>query len=116
MKRPHLITVTRRTLRKNKLIDYTGELHLELTIKLGLLPIMVPVVPGTLACLPDYQNPMHGLLLVEGEDIEPKHYKALPENRKFLEKTLPLKDEIEMRLIRFALRRRLPILGICRGS
>jgi gamma-glutamyl-gamma-aminobutyrate hydrolase PuuD len=59
---------------------------------------------------------MRGLLLVEGEDIEPKRYKARPENFKYLEKTHPLKDEIEIRLIRSALRRKLPILGICRGS
>jgi gamma-glutamyl-gamma-aminobutyrate hydrolase PuuD len=59
---------------------------------------------------------MSGLLLVEGEDIEPKRYKARKENFKYLERTHPLKDEIEIRLIRHALRNRLPILGICRGS
>ena len=35
---------------------------------------------------------------------------------KYVEKTHPLKDEIEIRLIRHALRKKLPILGICRGS
>ncbi len=59
---------------------------------------------------------MCGLLLVEGEDIEPKRFESTRENYKFLEKTHPLKDEIELDLIRFALRKRLPILGICRGS
>jgi putative glutamine amidotransferase len=59
---------------------------------------------------------MRGLLLVEGEDIEPKHFKATRENFNHLEKTHPLKDEIEIELIRHALRRNLPILGICRGS
>ena len=59
---------------------------------------------------------MSGLLLVEGEDIEPKHYKARRQISQHLEKTHPLKDEIEIRLIRHALRKKLPILGICRGS
>jgi gamma-glutamyl-gamma-aminobutyrate hydrolase PuuD len=77
---------------------------------------MVPVVEGARACLPGYLADMRGLLLVEGEDIEPKHFKARRENYSHLEKTHPLKDDIEMELIRHALRKNLPILGICRGS
>jgi putative glutamine amidotransferase len=76
----------------------------------------VPVVEGAGACLPDYTAGMRGLLLVEGEDIEPKHFDSTPENYSHLEKTHPLKDKIEIELIRHALRRKLPILGICRGS
>jgi gamma-glutamyl-gamma-aminobutyrate hydrolase PuuD len=116
MKLPSVLVVTRRTVRKNKYIDYVGEFHLALLIRLGILPVMVPVVEGSLKCLPDYMSNMKGLLLVEGEDIEPKHYKARPENLRHLEKTHPLKDKIEIRLIRHALRNKLPILGICRGS
>jgi len=116
MKRPAVLVVTRRTIRKNKYIDYVGELHLALLIRAGILPVMVPVADGAPACLPDYMANMRGLLLVEGEDIEPKHFKARPENFQHLEKTHPLKDEIEMRLLRHALRKKLPVLGICRGS
>ena len=116
MKDPRVLVVTRRTTRKNKYIDYVGEYHLELLIRLRMFPVMVPVVEGTLRCLPQYMQGMKGLLLVEGEDIEPRRFKARPANFRYLEKTHPLKDEIEIRLIRHALRRRLPILGICRGS
>jgi len=116
MKRPAVLVVTRRTVRKNKYIDYVGEFHLALLVRLKTLPVMVPVVEGSLSCLPDYVAGMRGLLLVEGEDIEPKHFKATRENYRHLEKTHPLKDEIEIKLIRRALRRNLPILGICRGS
>jgi gamma-glutamyl-gamma-aminobutyrate hydrolase PuuD len=116
MKRPSVLVVTRRTIRKNKYIDYVGEYHLALLIRIGVLPVMVPVCEGAPACLPEYVANMKGLLLVEGEDIEPEHYKARPENFKHLEKTHPLKDEIEIRLIRHARRKKLPILGICRGS
>jgi gamma-glutamyl-gamma-aminobutyrate hydrolase PuuD len=116
MKRPAVLVVSRRTVRKNKYIDYVGEFHLGLLVRLKTLPVIVPVVEGSRACLPDYVEGMRGLLLVEGEDIEPKHFKATRENYKHLEKTHPLKDEIEIELIRLALRRNLPILGICRGS
>jgi gamma-glutamyl-gamma-aminobutyrate hydrolase PuuD len=116
MKRPAVIVVTRRTVRKNKYIDYVGESHLALLVRLKTLPVMVPVVEGSRACLRDYAADMRGLLLVEGEDVEPKHFKATRGNYSHLEKTHPLKDDIEIELIRHALRRKLPILGICRGS
>jgi gamma-glutamyl-gamma-aminobutyrate hydrolase PuuD len=116
MKRPSVLVVTRKTVRKHKYIDYVGEFHLALMIRLGILPVMVPVVEGAFACLSEYMADMKGLLLVEGEDIEPKRYKARPENFEHLEKTHPLKDKIEIHLLRHALRKKLPILGICRGS
>ena len=116
MNRPAVLVVTRRTIRKNKFIDYVSEAHLALLIRLKTLPVMVPVAEGSRACLPNYMTDMRGLLLVEGEDVEPKHFKATRENYSHLEKTHPLKDEIEIELIRFALRKNLPILGICRGS
>ena len=113
---PRVIVTTRRTIRKNKYVDYVGEYHLELLIKLGLLPVMVPVVEGTEACLDQYKEVMRGLLVVEGEDIDPRHYKALPANRRYLEKTHPLKDRLEIDLMRHALKHKIPILGICRGN
>jgi gamma-glutamyl-gamma-aminobutyrate hydrolase PuuD len=116
MKRPVVLVVSRRTPRKQKLIDYVGELHLELLISLGVLPLIVPVVKGTTACLAQYMESMDGLLLVEGEDVEPKRFAARKANFRYVEETHPLKDEIELRLLRHALQRELPILGICRGS
>jgi len=116
MKYPAVVVVTRRTTRKNKYIDYVGEYHLELLIRMRVFPQMVPVVEGTPSLLPQYMQGMKGLLLVEGEDVEPKRYKPPAASLQYLEKTHPLKDEIEIRLIRHALRKRLPILGICRGS
>lgn len=116
MKRPQVLVVTRRTTRKTMWIDYVAEAHLKLLVRLDTLPIMVPVVEGVTDCLPEYIANMRGLLLVEGEDIDPKQFEATPENLEYLEKTHPLKDEIELRLIRHALKNNLPYLGICRGS
>lgn len=116
MNRPRVVVVTRRTLRKDRYIDYVAESHLGLLIRLGMLPVMVPVVEGAPGCIRDYMAGMNGLLIVEGEDVEPKHFKSRPENYSHLENTHALKDEIEIRLIRHALRKKLPILGICRGS
>ena len=116
MKLPAVLVVTRRTIRKNKFIDYVAEAHLRQLVHLKILPLMVPVVEGSRICLPDYLSEMRGLLIVEGEDIEPKHFKHTRENYAHLEKTHPLKDEIEIELIKKALRKDIPIFGICRGS
>ena len=116
MHRPTVLVVTRRTTRKNRPIDYIGEAHLQLLVRLRILPIMIPVVDGTLACLPQYMKEMCGLLLTEGDDVEPTRYRARKANFTYLEQINPLKDAIETRLIRHAMRRHLPLLGICRGS
>lgn len=116
MKRPVVIVTARRTPRGIRQVDYVGELHLELLFHLEILPRIVPVAEGVLPFLPQYMENARGLLVVEGEDIEPRRYDAVPANLRYLEKTHPLKDEIEFRLMRHALRKKLPILGICRGS
>ena len=116
MPRPVVLVVTRPTVRKSRIIDYVGELHLGLLLRLRTLPLMIPVVEGAPAALSQYMEQMSGLLLVEGEDIHPSRYRAQEANFTYLEKTHPLKDEIEIRLLRHALRRGLPVLGICRGS
>lgn len=116
MNRPVVLVGARRTTRKNKFIDYVGEFHLELLVRLRILPVIVPVVAGTETCLPQYMETMDGLLLVEGEDIEPKRFRSRKANFQYLEKTHSLKDEIEIHLVHSALRRHVPILGICRGS
>ena len=116
MNRPVVLVVANRDTRKNKLIDYVGEFHLELLVRCGALPVIVPVVPGTVRCLAQYTERMDGLLLVEGDDVDPKRYAARKANFKYVDKTLPRKDEIEIRLLGEALRREIPIMGICRGS
>jgi gamma-glutamyl-gamma-aminobutyrate hydrolase PuuD len=116
MNRPVVLVAANRTTRKDKLIDYVGEFHLELLIQFGILPVIVPVASGTLPCLPQYMKNMDGLLVVEGDDVEPKRYAARKANFQYVEKTIPIKDEIETRLLRRALRSKIPILGICRGS
>jgi putative glutamine amidotransferase len=116
MNRPRVLVTSRRTDRGPRKIDYVGELHLDLLLRLRTFPVVTPVVKGVLNCLPQFMDGMCGLLLVEGEDIEPSRYDAGPANRRYLEKTDPVKDEIEIRLVRHALRQKIPILGICRGS
>src|ERR1700730_7721954 len=54
MKRPSVVVVTRRTIRKNKYIDYVGEFHLALLIRLGIL--LRPRQAEVPSCLPCTQE------------------------------------------------------------
>lgn len=54
-----------------------------------------------------------GLLLVGGADVDPASYGEPLSDR--TERTVPERDEFEIALVVAALRRDLPVLGICRG-
>ncbi|KAF6004248.1 hypothetical protein F1559_004306 [Cyanidiococcus yangmingshanensis] len=130
-KLPRVLIVSRRHVRKQKFVDFVGEFHLELVLGGGAVPVIVPRVPRMIDCLDSYE-PFHGLLLCEGEDIDPKYYKHFEEHggvpldeeamRRVRERHADdatydtAKDSIEFELARRCLQRGIPYLGICRGS
>uniref|UniRef100_M8BQT9 Glutamine amidotransferase domain-containing protein n=1 Tax=Aegilops tauschii TaxID=37682 RepID=M8BQT9_AEGTA len=72
---PRVLIVSRRTVRKNKFVDFVGEYHLDLVVGYGAVPVIVPRVAGVHAMLDSFE-PIHGVLLCEGEDIDPSLYDA----------------------------------------
>jgi len=78
----------------------------------GGVPILIPPVPGGEA-LPAIQEILDGLLLTGGADLDPALYgeAPLPETRS----SEPQRDATELAITRWALEKRLPVLGICRG-
>ncbi|KAF7027400.1 hypothetical protein CFC21_039447 [Triticum aestivum] len=129
---PRVLIVSRRTVRKNKFVDFVGEYHLDLVVGYGAVPVIVPRVTGVHAMLDSFE-PIHGVLLCEGEDIDPSLYDAGGDgdardalSQEQLEAVRSLhpsdaavdheKDSIELLLARRCLERNVPFLGICRGS
>ncbi|KAJ9128717.1 hypothetical protein P3X46_034552 [Hevea brasiliensis] len=124
---PRVLIVSRRSVRKNKFVDFVGEYHLDLIVGYGALPVIVPRVSGVHMLLDSFE-PIHGVLLCEGEDIDPSLYEAETTNLspEELEQIRRLhasdtaidkeKDSIELRLAKLCLERNIPYLGICRGS
>lgn len=124
---PRVLIVSRRSLRKNKFVDFVGEYHLDLIVGYGAVPIIVPRVSGVHMLLDSFE-PIHGVLLCEGEDIDPSHYQAetsglspeeLEEIRMVHASDAAIdkeKDTIELSLAKLCLERNIPYLGICRGS
>ncbi|CAN8305161.1 unnamed protein product [Cochlearia groenlandica] len=130
---PRILIVSRRTLRKNKYVDFVGEYHLDLIVSFGAVPVIVPRVTGIHSLLHSF-FPVHGVLLCEGEDVDSSLYtdndeeeddnktlshedmeeiKKLHEGDTTIDKE---KDSIELTLAKLCLERNIPFLGICRGS
>ncbi|XP_015065423.1 putative glutamine amidotransferase GAT1_2.1 [Solanum pennellii] len=124
---PRVLIVSRRTVRKNKFVDFVGEYHLDLIVSYGAVPVIVPRVSGVHLLLDSFE-PIHGVLLCEGEDIDPSLYndelsdlsvEELEEIRRLHASDTAIdkeKDTIELRLAKLCLERNIPYLGICRGS
>ena len=78
----------------------------------GLVPLVVPpMLDPEAACAA--LDPVQGLVLTGGEDVEPRRYGAAPHPK--LGETDPARDTVELALIAGAEQRHLPILAICRG-
>lgn len=104
-----------------------GEYHLELLVRYGAAPVIVPRIAGVDEMLDGFE-PIHGVLLCEGEDVDPSHYQSGPpalsaeeaeEVRRLHTGETAIdcnRDSIELRLAKLCLSRRIPLLGICRGS
>jgi len=60
----------------------------------------------------DVLDRLDGLLLTGGSDVEPSRYGETPHETVV---TRPQRDAAEMLLLRAALERDLPVLGVCRG-
>ncbi|KAI9127825.1 hypothetical protein K1719_000818 [Acacia pycnantha] len=124
---PRVLIVSRRTVRKNKFVDFVGEYHLDLTVGYGAVPVIVPRVSGVHMLLDSFE-PIHGVLLCEGEDIDPSWYEEdtsglsqeeLEEIRRLHASDTTIdkeKDSIELILAKLCLERNIPYMGICRGS
>ncbi|KAE8662388.1 putative rnase l inhibitor [Hibiscus syriacus] len=124
---PRVLIVSRRSVRKNKFVDFVGEYHLDLIVTYGAVPAIVPRVSGVHMLLDSFE-PIHGVLLCEGEDIDPSLYEAeisglspeeVEEIRRLHASDTAVdkeKDSIELRLAKLCLERNIPYLGICRGS
>jgi len=86
-------------------------LYPETIERAGGIPVIVPLLrPDAIIALLDRVD---GVCLPGGPDVQPSVYGAEPHPE--LGPTEPRVDAVELALVRAADRRRLPILGICRG-
>lgn len=77
----------------------------------GGVPLMLSRVEGT---LDDMLDAVQGVAIGGGRDVEPHRYGQEP--HELLGIVDPHRDEFELELVARAMERRLPLLGMCRGS
>lgn len=107
------VTLFRRE--KNKSNSKYGTIncnYVKAVVDAGGLPLLIPIVNQP-QDIKHYMSLIDGLLLSGGQDISPELYneEAIAE----LGKVDPARDNWELKLFKAAYRKKLPILGICRG-
>jgi putative glutamine amidotransferase len=90
--------------------DYLGIGFQRPISRAGGIPVMLPRISEA---MDDVLGVLDGLLLPGGRDIIPSHYGQEPHTA--LGNTDPGRDEFELALVRKAIDRQMPIVGICRG-
>lgn len=90
---------------------YVNEAYVQQIITAGAIPILIPYMdPEKLKVVVEQ---IDGLLIPGGNDIDARLFGEEPQPG--LGSIDPIWDMLDMTVIRFALSRNLPILGICRG-
>jgi len=90
----------------------TNLAYIHCIVEAGGIPFLLPNIPGD-DHVAEVLNTLDGVLLSGGGDIDPAYWgEALHPEASLVD---PLRDQFELALTREALRRDLPILGICRG-
>ena len=72
------------------------------------------ITPEDRACAHEVMDGAGGLLLPGGPDVDPVLYKGSPDPSAGLNVCRPL-DDLDLRLLAYALERDMPVLAICRG-
>lgn len=86
--------------------------YIRAVMSAGGLPILVPVTLD-FGMLDDYLNLIDGLILTGGCDINPDRYGE--KNQGLSIDICDERDHMELYLLRGAIARKIPVLGICRG-
>ncbi|MGL4551205.1 MAG: gamma-glutamyl-gamma-aminobutyrate hydrolase family protein [Gemmataceae bacterium] len=90
-----------------------GQRYVRVLAAEGAVPVLLPLLPGDEETLRALYDLLDGLFLTGGVDIDPTNYgEPVHQNCDRLD---PARDWTEIQLIRWALRDRKPVLGVCRG-
>lgn len=92
----------------------TGRRYTEAIERAGGVVLHVPPTEAAASAAPELVEHADGLLLQGGGDVEPTRY-GQPNRSDHLYGISRAHDEVEIALVRAALARDIPVLGICRG-
>lgn len=91
---------------------YVNEDYVISVLKNGGVPFIIPINQNSEVIQQQIEQ-IDGLILTGGYDVDPHNYHEEPLEK--LEATMSIRDEFEFTLIKLAVKKKIPILGICRG-
>ena len=98
--------------RKTIRLTSLNSTYVEAVKKAGAIPIILPIVEDVEA-IDRYLDTVQGVILTGGEDASPLLFGEEPIRE--VDTICFERDKMEIQLIRRALERKIPLLGICRG-
>jgi microsomal dipeptidase-like Zn-dependent dipeptidase/gamma-glutamyl-gamma-aminobutyrate hydrolase PuuD len=87
--------------------------YINAVVKAGGAPVLIPVITDVTA-LRHIVAGLDGLIITGGPDVDPLRYREDP--LQALGEVDPLRDEYELKLVKLATDRNIPLLGVCRGE
>ena len=97
----------------NYYFSYVSNYYIRGIADSGGVPVIIPIVSDT-SLVGDQIKDLDGLIMSGGADINPLKYGEQPS--RYIGKIHPERDEFDFALLKAALKRKIPILGICRGN
>ena len=91
---------------------YVNEDYADAVIKAGATPLVLSINDED-SVIDEYINIIDGLILSGGHDVDPRNYEENPNPK--LGQVLPERDSFDLKLLKKAKEKNIPILGICRG-
>lgn len=88
-----------------------NEVYVKSVLQAGGIPVNIPF--GTGSCAEQLLEKLDGLLFTGGVDVHPHYFHEEPHIH--LGEIMQERDEVEMALLKGAVEKKVPILGICRG-
>ncbi|MGN1402402.1 MAG: gamma-glutamyl-gamma-aminobutyrate hydrolase family protein [Bacillus sp. (in: firmicutes)] len=85
--------------------------YVKAIIEVGGIPIVIPVSNAEMAKV--YADLCDGIVFTSGEDVHPSNYDAAPSEE--LMQINIARDETEIPLAKYAVEKKIPIIGTCRG-
>lgn len=92
--------------------DYISTDYAIAVIAAGGIPVLIPNIPDA-SKITEVLDHIDGLLISGGADVDPSVYGEYPKS--YCGPSVQQRDRIEVKLIKEAYKRKMPIFGVCRG-
>ena len=106
------LTIMRQTETSGLIYQRVAELYIEALLRAGAIPMLIPLGLSQ-AGLDELVKRLDGILFSGGGDIHPDRYGSI--SHPLLSGVDSDRDWLEIELVKTAIERQLPFLGICRG-